>query len=73
MRPFTRPTEEFLHVERTPVGGTCPECGATDLARYPVLTEGGWWLVVKCQTCLYRLESERWNALGSMTLLSDDL
>jgi hypothetical protein len=72
MRPFVRPTEQFLHVERTPVDGVCPECGASELARYPVLSEGGWWTVTKCQECLCRVESERGNLLGGMALLSPE-
>ena len=73
MRPFVRPSEEFLFVERVPVDGECPECGGRDLARYPVLTEGGWWDVTKCQDCLARIETKRGSRLGSMSLLSDDL
>ena len=49
---FPRPAAAFLTVERHPVEGTCPECGARDLAEYPVLSEGGWWDVRKCQSCL---------------------
>jgi vanillate/4-hydroxybenzoate decarboxylase subunit D len=49
---FPRPDEHFLHVERRRVEGVCPECGASDLAEYPVLSEGGWWDVRKCQSCL---------------------
>jgi vanillate/4-hydroxybenzoate decarboxylase subunit D len=73
MRPFVRPAEPFLTVERTPVDGTCPECGRDELARYPVLTEGGWWDVTKCQACLARVEARRGNRLGTLTLLTDDL
>jgi hypothetical protein len=40
------------------VEGTCPECGANDLAEYPVLSEGGWWDVRKCQSCLASVSRE---------------
>lgn len=74
MRPFVRPTAPVLTAERVPVAGTCPECGGTELARYPVLSEGGWWDVTKCQACLLRIDAQRGNPIGpSMTLLSDDL
>ena len=70
---FARPEERFLHVERESVDGTCPECGSEDLKRYPVLSEGGWWNVVKCQSCLGSVERERGGRMGSITLLSDTL
>ena len=40
-------------VEREPVSGDCPACGASSLEGYPVLANGGLFLVVKCQACLY--------------------
>jgi vanillate/4-hydroxybenzoate decarboxylase subunit D len=73
MHTFPRPTELHLSVEREPVDGTCPECGAEDLKRYPVLSEGGWWTAVKCQSCLASISREPWNLLGSITLLSDQV
>jgi transposase-like protein len=70
---FARPEEPYLSVEKEPIDGTCPECGSEDLRRYPVLTEGGWWYVVKCQECLFSLERERGGRMGEITLLSDDI
>jgi hypothetical protein len=70
---FPRPEEPYLFVEREPVEGACPECGSDDLKRYPVLSEGGWWTVVKCQECLASVERERAGRMGSITLLSDSL
>ncbi len=49
---FPRPEQSQMYVERTRVAGACPACGAEELAEYPVLTEGGWWSVRKCQRCL---------------------
>jgi hypothetical protein len=54
--------------EKEPVAGTCPRCGADDLARYPVLAAGGWFLVVKCQRCLHSLSREPWHRLGWIRL-----
>ncbi len=70
---FARPEEPYLYVERIDVEGTCPECGSEDLKTYPVLSEGGWWQVTKCQSCLCSLEREPGGRLGSITLLSDAL
>jgi hypothetical protein len=66
---YPRPTQPVLFVEREPVGGECPECGASDLRRYPVLTEGGWFQVVKCQICLHSVSRERWHLLGPVEVL----
>jgi vanillate/4-hydroxybenzoate decarboxylase subunit D len=49
---FLRPEDEHLFVEHRPVDGKCAACGAAELAEYPVLSEGGWWNVRKCQRCL---------------------
>lgn len=73
MHTFPRPTELRLSVEREAVDGACPECGAQELKRYPVLSEGGWFQVVKCQACLASQSREPWNLLGPITLLSDEV
>jgi hypothetical protein len=69
MHAFPRPTEPTLDAVRTPVEGACPECGATDLARYRVLSEGGWWNVVKCQACLASVTREPGPPYGPLTPL----
>jgi hypothetical protein len=53
-----------LVVPREPAPGDCGECGASALARYPVLSEGGWFMVVKCQVCLASAERTPWRPLG---------
>ncbi|MFE5502000.1 hypothetical protein ACFQ73_05510 [Amycolatopsis japonica] len=58
-------------LERTPVDGPCPSCGAAELRRYPVVSEGGWFQVVKCQNCLLSIERTPWSRLGPIQLLSD--
>jgi N-methylhydantoinase B len=55
-------------VEREDVSGSCPECGAEELQRYPVLSDGGWFEVVKCQACLGTAEKEPWHRLGWVTI-----
>jgi hypothetical protein len=64
MHAFPRPDQQYLAVERTPVEGTCPECGGSNLAEYPVLSEGGWWNVRKCQDCLASVHRERGPLFG---------
>lgn len=65
MHSFPRPSERQLSVARRPVAGTCPECGAAELAEYPVLAEGGWWNVCKCQRCLASVRRKPGPPLGS--------
>ena len=64
---------EGLWLERVPAEGRCAECGAEDLASYPVNSEGGWWDVVKCQRCLASASRIRGPRLGPISLLSDSL
>lgn len=65
MHAFPRPSEPYLSVERRPAEGSCPECGAAELADYRVLAEGGWWDVRKCQRCLASVSRERAPRFGS--------
>ena len=62
---FQRPTEQYLSVERLPVDGACPECGAEALAAYRVLSDGGWFDVRKCQRCLASASREPAPPFGS--------
>ncbi|GAB3655949.1 hypothetical protein GCM10027589_15370 [Actinocorallia lasiicapitis] len=65
--------DDTPQVPREPVPGDCPRCGAAALRAYPVLSEGGWFLVVKCQTCLHSVSRERWTLLGPVRLTSAEL
>lgn len=56
MHQFPRPADQHLSVDRQHAPGSCPECGAEDLATYRVLSDGGWWDVRKCQACLCSVE-----------------
>lgn len=62
-----------ISVERVDVEGSCPSCGADALSGYPVLSEGGWYQIVKCQRCLTSLSREPWTLLGPVSLTSDGL
>lgn len=69
MQTYPRPTESHVSVPREPVDGQCPECGSSDLKAYPVLSEGGWWNVVKCQDCLCSVKREPGPLLGAISML----
>lgn len=60
-------------VPREEVAGSCPRCGARALRAYPVLSEGGWFRVVKCQECLTSTERTPWALLGPVQLTSAGL
>jgi hypothetical protein len=62
LEPVKRPTE-----------GTCPECGASELRKYPILGAEGWFEVVKCQQCLATVSREHWYRLGWVRLPEDAL
>ena len=73
-----RPQEKFLYVEKKEVKGkACPKCGSHNIRGYPILSDGGWFTVTKCQDCLYSLERVPFPPearLGSkIRLLSDYL
>ncbi len=70
---FPRPAEAAPVQVRETVAGRCVECGAEALKRYPVLSEGGWFVVVKCQVCLHSLSREKWTRLGHVSLMTDSL
>ncbi|HZZ45924.1 MAG TPA: hypothetical protein VFE65_03465 [Pseudonocardia sp.] len=68
---FSRPTEPTLSVTRESVEGQCPGCGAEKLQAYPVLSEGGWFDVVKCVDCLTDVRRTPGPKLGPIELLVD--
>lgn len=69
MNSFSRPSTARVAVTRETVAGGCPQCGVQALARYRVLSEGGWWNVVKCQRCLTSVSREPGPLLGPLTPL----
>ena len=62
-----------LLAERVPVEGRCPSCGQGPLAQYVVHSEGGWFEVVKCQSCLHSVSRVKGHRLGFIQLLSDSI
>ncbi len=71
MSTYPRANQPQLFVTKEDVQGTCPVCRSQTLKRYPVLSEGGWWMTTKCQHCLFSVQRERWSRLGSIKLLTD--
>ena len=49
------PTTERVDVVRVAVDETCPQCGSTNVARYPVANYIGPRMVTKCQACFHKL------------------
>ena len=70
---YTRPEDPAPVQTREAVPGRCTACGAEALARYPVLSEGGWFIVVKCQQCFASASREKWTRLGYVTLATDSI
>jgi hypothetical protein len=64
---FMRPATPTVHATRSPVEGHCPACGTESLQRYRVLSEGGWWEVVKCTRCLHSVSREPGPLFGTLT------
>ena len=44
-----------------------------DFRQYPVLAEGGWYIVIKHQRTLQTVSRVPWRLLGPITLLSEEL
>lgn len=72
MRSYPRPKEQYLFVEKKPADGVCGQCGSEDIKKYPVVSEGGWWMVTKCQQCFSVMDKKHLDSrLGSLEILSD--
>ncbi|MBC3192981.1 hypothetical protein H7X46_18135 [Pseudonocardia sp. C8] len=50
-----------------------PGSTAADFKRYPVLSEGGWYVVVKHQPTLTTVDKRKWTLLGPVKLVSEGL
>ena len=64
---FQTPGPDQMYVKKQAVDGArCPECGSTDIKRYPVGHYLGPRIVTKCQSCYFSLavdvpgESDNW-------------
>lgn len=50
-----------------------PGSSAGDFSRYPVLSEGGWFIVIKHRGTLASVSRTPWRLLGPIHLVSEDL
>jgi hypothetical protein len=50
-----------------------PDSTEADFKRYPVLTEGGWYIVIKHQPTLSTVSKKKWDLLGPVKLVSHGL
>lgn len=50
-----------------------PDSSAADFRRYPVLSEGGWFIVIKHQRTLQSVSRKPWRLLGPVPLVSEGL
>ena len=63
-------TSEELAALNVQIDRDFPGSTASDFRRYPVLSEGGWYMVVKHQPTLTSVSREPWHLLGPVELTS---
>lgn len=66
-------TEERLRELGINLAKDYPGTKINDLRQYPVLAEGGWFIVIKNQKTLQSISRTPWRLLGPINLLSDSL
>ena len=66
-------TDEELRELGVDVEKDFPGSTAADFLRYPVLSEGGWFMVVKHQPTLASVSREQWHLFGPIQLTSHGL
>lgn len=66
-------TEEELRDLGVDLARDFPGSTAADFLRYPVLSEGGWFMVVKHQPTLRSVSREPWEMFGPIKLTSHGL
>jgi hypothetical protein len=71
--PREEVTEEELRALGVDLARDFPGSTVADFRRYPVLSEGGWFMAVKHQPTLTSVSREPWRLLGPITLASEGL
>lgn len=66
-------TEQELRDVGVDLDRDFPGSTAADFLRYPVLSEGGWFTVIKHQPTLRSVSREPWDMLGPIRLTSHGL
>lgn len=70
---YPRPSSSTVEQEREPVEGLCAHCHSDNIRRYPVMSEGGWFLTTRCQECLTEVDREQWKMFGPIGFLADEV
>ena len=73
VQPREPVTEQDLRDAGIDLAIDFPSHALDDLRKYPVLSEGGWFIVIKNQKTLESLSRRPWRLLGPIALLSDGL
>jgi len=73
MTHYQRPAERIVPSPKVPVDTTCPNCGSREVFKYPVNSEGGWFMVVRCQGCLHQTQRSPWRLHGPVEFLADQI
>ena len=71
-QPRETVTEQELRAEGVDLAAF-PGSTANDFRRYPVLSEGGWFMVIKHRRTLQSVSRKPWRLLGPVPLLSEGL
>ncbi|PXY18202.1 hypothetical protein [Prauserella flavalba] len=71
--PREEVSQEDLHALGVDLARDFPGSTAADFRRYPVLSEGGWFIAVKHQRTLESVAREPGPLLGPIILASDGL
>jgi hypothetical protein len=66
-------TEEQLGELGIDLARDYPGSTLADFRQYPVLSEGGWFIVIKNQRTLESVSRKPWRLLGPINLLSENL
>jgi hypothetical protein len=66
-------TEAELAVAGVEIARDFPGASPDEFKRYPVLSEGGWYMVIKHQPTLRVVSRNRWRLLGPIRLTYEDL
>ncbi|NMO02723.1 hypothetical protein HH308_16035 [Gordonia sp. TBRC 11910] len=69
----TEVTDDDLRACGVDLDHDFPGSSASEFKRYPVLSEGGWYMVIKHQPTLASVSREPWHLLGPITLTSSNL
>jgi hypothetical protein len=66
-------TEAELREAGVDLARDFPGASLDEFRRYPVLSEGGWFMVIKHQPTLKSVSRVKWRLLGPVALASDGL